>query len=264
MNLFKKIFFCIQIINLKLWKILIRVKRFIVRCCKNLVPIILLIPIILLYAFFISKYENISLIQAIYEIKSTIFTTIVVSSFLNIVNSERERKAKLSEQYWAYYDLNTLFEESIKKLTCFPKCESIFFSDKTIKQYIDKLEDYHIDKEEFIKLKEDIKTISHRITVKQESYIKHMQDESVAKIYFLDIEEEFENILNLNKNDNEKIIESIKNIVTYMFWAIEEIRKIWREDEKIDKKICTLMYEINPNIIEEDYYLKRRYDYEEV
>ena len=99
----------IEILVLKIYPILERVNSFIFRTLKNLISLIPIIIIELLFIYCFSIFKSID--DKEWEIFELILTTIIITAYVNVYNSERERRNKLKWQYkYSYFVENNMYD----------------------------------------------------------------------------------------------------------------------------------------------------------
>ena len=191
----------IEILALKIYPIFKRIKRAFFRMLKELITLIPVIVIEILFVYFFSFFSSIE--DKEWDIFELILTTIIITAYINIYNSERERRNKLKWQYKYCYFVESNMYDYIEKIM-------ILIGITKEEKY--KSLDYLAFPEPLIT---EIKEF--KITDKYKQFInKNINNTEIIQKYIEEITETFVN--NLKENRNELIfIKENNNNEDYVF-----------------------------------------------
>lgn len=191
----------IEILTLKIYPIFKRIKRAFFRMSKELITLIPVIVIEMLFVYFFSFFSSVE--DKEWDIFELILTTIIITAYINIYNSERERRNKLKWQYKYCYFVESNMYDYIEKIM-------ILIGITKEEKY--KILDYLAFPEPLIA---EIKEF--KITDKYKQFInKNINNTEIIQKYIEEITETFVN--NLKENRNELIfIKENNNNEDYVF-----------------------------------------------
>lgn len=192
--------------------------------------------------------------DAIWELKNSYFTSVVIAIFINAYNQITSYKEKIAAQHNFYSDALLCFDKLFYPFlgnTIFHYCP--FYNnlclDATL-EHITNCKKIYIDEDEFVDILEDILIQLNKIDDlrKNNRIIGMHKDELKDNIdYARKI---------LNKVTTTKIItiEDTKNISQHLFHIIADMRRPWRWDIDDDLKILRYLNKNPSNEIENNFY----------
>ena len=263
---------CIWWLQIKLvyLRILRNLNRFLLDCKSS----IILIPMWFLFMLFTymwgTKTGRVTDIWGVaWELKTSIFTSIILVIFLNVYNGRKSYKVKIEQQFCLYYELLFGFEDIAKafyqKYTGkeFQK-EGIFYTWERYHEFSECIEKCTRKEKSMESAEKEIKNMilllgqlqdvvknNGIISWNKESYRRdHNQ-------YILSIISDL--LINLNSYDSEKkefSKKTLQMIILHMYCLIGACSIPWRRDEKIDSKIRSLIAKDNRDKLCQDYYIR--------
>lgn len=266
-----------------------RLKRIGKRLCSYLKDIILVIIILILYSltvYIIGKHnidkEYYSIIDMLWEIKDTILTSIILTYFINANSLEKKRSENLLNRYFYYTEFMYSFQQIIVEIcthigkefeieTHYTPTMIAYTTESLDRVVLDvmKLSNNTRSKQLYI----DNRNILNELFKNAENRTNHLRNE-LNKLYLKDyngdlslLQSDTANLIRkinnvsilLTKNnfkDNyEKFIILLWNIIASFGDVLSQLRNIWRNDLDIDIKIYKLLYFENIEYITQDYHI---------
>lgn len=263
---------CIWWLQIKLvyLRILRNLNRFLLDCKGS----IILIPMWFLFVLFTYVWgtkigEVTDIWDVAWELKTSIFTSIILVIFLNMYNGRKSYKVKIEQQFCLYYELLFGFED-IAKAFCqkytgkeFQKV-GVFYTWERYHEFSECIEKCTRKKKSTESAGKEIKNIilllgqlqdvvknNGIISWNKESYRREHNQ------YILSIISDL--LMKLNSSDSEKkefSKKTLQMIIAHMYCLIGACSIPWRRDEKIDSKIRSLIAKDNRDKLCQDYYIR--------
>lgn len=257
----------IEIVVLKIYPTFKRIKRAFFRMLKELISLIPVIIIEMLFIYCFSFFTSIE--DKEWDIFELILTTIIITAYINIYNSERERRNKLKWQYkYCYFVENNMYDyiEKIMILIGMTKEEKYKILDylsfpeaiiTEIKEY-NTTERYKKFINKNIHNTEEIKKYIEEIT---ETFVNNLK-ENRNELIFIKENNNNEDYLyhncidtanNIKRNillaDINKIGDTIlimlPDLIYYCSDILKLINSIWDEDDVYSDRINSILEESN-------------------
>lgn len=257
----------IDIVKIVLIEIKLLLKRFgrllkIIFQKSDVILYMLIICLWLLYAFITNGIDNRhsqnqeSLFLTLWNLKNSMYSSVVIAFAIGGFNHIKDYKETIIKQHYIYVDTMRDFDEIIRAVDntniwiyFYPlynrKC-----LEKTI-TYLQK-NDIMVNKNtnEFLVA---IDVIQERIAnIEQEIKTGHLliKDEETMNLYLSWAKKKIPKVV-LN-NDKKDFME----LLDLLFEIVEQLRYIWRRDEKDDVAILLILRKYNENMIKDDFYLR--------
>ena len=263
-SIYKVNFYCgIRIKLLEFLLFLKRTKRrlkILKKYLKNTLVSAILLFIYLIVIYFLGKMiKNYSFIKCVWESKELIFTTLVLAVSIPYYNYMKERQKNLKNQFYEYssaYSDCTYIMCTFNKMVGVDSYRNMLWdNDKNSEYYDDVLKS---DKKgEIIYSKTTILELNDEIKGLEESFDKVKK--SIEKGNYIGVENQtysyndYVNIViekcktltkSLNRKTSKKeLIKEMIEINADFHFLLADIRKPWRWDRKIDKKIDNIILE---------------------
>ena len=251
----------IKIISCRLVLFLKRIKRkllLLTRYFKNIVPTLLFITLYLIIIYLIIKKKGFTFLDAIWDAKELIYTSVVLAIFIPYINFMKTRNKLLKKQmndYLEIYSILSTIMINFNHLIGVDDYKNMLWSKEKNEKYYknvlcskkqgliihDKNAIFEL-KEQCVYLKDSLITISNSII--NNDYIGSFGLPLVEyKRNLLSLSRKYEKYVYSIKEETTKelLIEKMKEFNNDFLNLLINIRKPWRWDKDIDKKIDLLI-----------------------
>lgn len=257
-------------IKLVYLRVLRNLHRFLLDCKSSIILIPLWVLFMLsTYVWGLKTGRVTDIWEVAWELKTSIFTSIILVVFLNIYNGRKLYKVKMEQQFCLYYELLFGFEDIAKAFYRkymgkeFPK-EGIFYTWERYHEFSECLEKLPRKKKSTESAEKEIKNtvllLGQLKDVVKNNGIISWNRENCKRDHNQYILEIINNLLiDLNRYDNEKkefSKKTLQMIILHMYCLIGACSIPWRRDEKIDSTIRSLIAKENRDELCQDYYIR--------
>lgn len=252
--------FTITIIKVKLWlKRCLRLFK-IVFPKNDLLLYFMIICIWLIFAYvsnfidFRKSQVQESFLRTLWGMKNSIFSSVIIAFAIGAFNHVKEYREIIKRQHYIYVDTMEAFEEIIRTLdnTQIWYHFHPLYNEQCLRESICYLRnnDYQIntnDKDFIISLD----TVQERISlVEQELKMGHLlvKDEEMMILYLALSKKKLSKVI-LNRGKDE-----FEEFLRYLLGIVDQMRYVWRKDEKDDSRIISILCKDNSEDIRNDFY----------
>ncbi|MCK5129468.1 MAG: hypothetical protein KAQ68_06435 [Clostridiales bacterium] len=267
---------------LKASLILTRLSRIMRRLLSYAKPLIVVIVCMILYIFIVFRInyreEYLSILDAFWDLRNTIFTVLVLSYFVNVSARERDYRTRIRIRHNVYCHIMFEYQDCIEKILetlgkkpiepfCLYSSESI----KKIKHYIGKemnrnktFISYENNYTRLIEYLSRLMSITQTLMIKKDTFNSSwdLGHNGAMFEYYIEtlpssIQKAIDNMKYspVNIKQYTEFLKDFKSIVYDIEKLIEHIRIPWRIDVKKHLAIVKLIYPENKKKLEDDYYL---------
>lgn len=253
----------LEVLLLKIYPYFKRVKRWIYRILKKIIQLIPIIILELLFIYIFSLF--ISLQDKSWEIFELVLTTVIITAYINIYDSERDRRRNLKWQYKYSYFVEYSMYDYIEKMLLLIGIHS---------KYDDEPLDYFADSSEIIYNIEnynntpDYQNFLNKYNNNTEQVQKYIED--LTETFINNLKEHRNEIIYIKQNENNEdflyhhcindanklkreillsdiseigniILQSLPELIEDCSTILKLINSIWDEDDIYELRILNLL-----------------------
>lgn len=268
-NVKLKDFFLITFIQIKLIKNrLLRNIHRIVKHCKGLIVVFIALLIFISITYFWGKEikDIYSIGNVLWELKTCIFTSFILTAFVSIYNGEKTYKSILHQQFGIYVDLMNNCENISKLIYFYLTGEDysddwIYYTKNKFYKFQDtikELDEISVDDSKYNMLLLEIKSLvtslqSLKGDLRNDRII--LWDKEGTILFVKDLISGLNNFTIINKVQTDEYKDSFISIIIHMSLLIDNCRIPWRRDYNLNQKIRNIIIKDNENKLRNDYYM---------